>query len=88
MCSAIAAQQDATEGVFHGRGIVKAIEPATGAVTLAQDGIEGFSPARETTYLVQAPDVSEGLRPGETVEFTIDTSDYVVLRVNILNYDQ
>ena len=88
LCSAAAAQQDATEGVVHGRGIIKAVEPETGAVTLADEGIEGFTPAPEATYRVQAPEVSECLRPGDTVDFIIDTAHHVVLRVSILNYDQ
>ena len=86
LCSAAVAQQDATESVFHGRGIIKAVEPGTGAVTLAGEGIE--APAPETTYRVQAPELSECLRPGDTVDFTIDAAHHVVLRVSILNYDQ
>ena len=86
--SVAAAQQDVTEGVFHGRGIIKAVEPETGTVTLADEGIEGFTPAPEATYRVQAPEVSECLRPGDTVDFSIDTVHHVVLRVSILNYDQ
>ena len=88
LCSAAAAQQDAPEGMFHSRGIIKAIEPGTGAVTLADEGIEGRTLAPETTYRVQAPEVSECLRPGDTVDFTIDAAHHVVLRVSILNYDQ
>ena len=87
LCSAAAAQQDATEGEVHGRGIIKAVEPETGAVTLADEG-EGFTPAPEVTYRVQAPEVSECLRPGDTVDFIIDTAHHVVLRVSIISYDQ
>jgi len=88
LCSAATAQQDATEGVLYGRGIIKAVEPETGAVTFASEGIEGLTPTPETTYQVQAPEVSECLRPGDTVDFSIDTAHHVVLRVSILNYDQ
>ncbi len=88
LCSSAAAQQDATEGVFQGHGIVMAVEPATGAVTLAHDDIKGFTPAAETMYPVPAPDVSECLRPGDTVDFTIDAAKHMILGVNLLNYDQ
>jgi len=88
LCSAAAAQQDAIESVFHGRGIIKAVEPGTGEVTIAEEGIDGFAPASETTYRVQASEVSECLRPGDAVDFTIDAARHVVLRVNILNYDE
>jgi Cu/Ag efflux protein CusF len=87
LCSAAVAQQTANESVFHGHGIVKAVEPGTGAVTLAHDDIKDFAPARETMYSVRAPDVSECLRAGDTVDFTIDTAD-VILGVSLLNYEQ
>jgi hypothetical protein len=41
--------------------------------------------ALETMYRVRAPDVSECLRPGDTIDFTIDAAD-VILGVS-LNYD-
>jgi len=88
LCSVAAAQQNATEGVHHGRGIIKAVEPGTGAVTVAEEGIDGFTSASETTYRVQASEVSECLRPGDTIDFIIDSARHVVLRVSILNYDQ
>ena len=88
LCSAATAQQDASEGVFHSRGTIKAVEPGTGAVTVVEEGIDGSRPASETTYRVQASEVSECLRPGDTVDFTIDAARHVVLGVSILNYDQ
>ncbi len=88
LCSAAAAQQTEPEGVFHGRGIVRAVEPGSGAVTIAHDEIKGFMPAREMTYRVQAPQLSGCLRPGDTVDFTMDEAEHVVLEVNLLNYDQ
>jgi Cu/Ag efflux protein CusF len=87
LCSAAVAQQTATEGVFQGRGIIKAVDPVSGALTLAHDAIKGLAPALETTYRVRASDVSECLRPGDTVDFTIDTTD-VILGVSLLNYEQ
>lgn len=89
LCSAAAAQQTtATEGVLRVHGIVKAVEPGSGAVTLAQDEIKGFMPAMERTYRVQTPQHSECLRPGDTVDFTTDAAADVILEVNLLNYDQ
>jgi Cu/Ag efflux protein CusF len=87
-CSAAAGQQTATEGVLHGHGIVKAVERGSGAVTLTQDEITGFMPAMERTYQMQAPQLSGCLRPGDTVDFTMDAAEHVILDVNLLNYDQ
>ena len=87
LCSAAVAQQTATESVFHGHGMVKAVDPVSGAVTVAQDAIKGLAPALETRYRVRGSDVSECLRPGDTVDFTMDTAD-VILGVSLLNYEQ
>jgi Cu/Ag efflux protein CusF len=107
LCSAAAAQEadpqgwwrssslDAKKGVFHARGIVKAVDPGNGAVTLAHDAIEGLKPAMETVYRVQAPGLIKSLRPGDTVDFSIDASNFsidaleeVIIGVSLLNYDQ
>jgi Cu/Ag efflux protein CusF len=107
LCSAAAAQEadpqgwwrsssrDAKRGVFHARGIVKAVDPRNGAVTLAHDAIEGLKPAMETVYRVQAPELSRPLRPGDAVDFSIDASNFsidaleeVIIGVSLLNYDQ
>jgi Cu/Ag efflux protein CusF len=53
LCSVAAAQETATEGIFHGRGVVKAVDPGNGAVTLVHDDIEGLKPAMEVAYRVQ-----------------------------------
>ena len=107
LCSSAAAQeadprgwwrsssQDAKQGLFHARGIVKAIDPGSGAVTLSHDDIQGLKPAMETVYRVQEPALCKHLRPGDTVDFTVDASDFsmdaleeVIVGVNLLNYDQ
>jgi Cu/Ag efflux protein CusF len=88
LCSAAAAQQTAHEGVFQGHGVVRAVEPGTGAVTIAHDEIKGFMPATERMFRVQEPGLSECLRPGDTVDFSIDAAEQAIVRVNLLYYDQ
>jgi Cu/Ag efflux protein CusF len=88
LCSAAEAQQSSQEGVFQGHGVVKAVESGTGAVTIAHDEIKGFTPAMEMMYRVQEPKLSECLRPGDTVDFSIDAAEHTIVRVNLLNYDE
>jgi Cu/Ag efflux protein CusF len=88
LCSAAAAQETAQDGVFQGRGMVRAVEPATGAVTIAHDQIKGFMPAMEVMYQVQAPELSQSLRPGDTVDFSTDPVEHVIVKANLLYYDQ
>jgi len=39
-----AAEEIAARGIFEGHGVVSAIAPGTGALTLAHDDIKGFKP--------------------------------------------
>jgi Cu/Ag efflux protein CusF len=83
---AAAAQETAAKGIFHGHGIVKAVQSGTGALTLSHDEIKGFMPAMEMMYRVRAPEVSKGLAPGDTIDFTIDAARYVILDVKVVSH--
>jgi Cu/Ag efflux protein CusF len=82
------AQEIATKGIFEGHGIVKAVAPGTGALTLAHDDIKGFMPAMEMMYRVRAPEVSKDLQPGDTIDFTIDAAKYIILDVKLVSHAQ
>ena len=81
---AAAAQETASKGIFEGHGVVKAVAPKTGALTLAHDDIKGFMPAMEMMYRVRAPEISKDLKPGDEVDFTIDAEKYVILDVKLI----
>lgn len=68
-------------GVFHGFGIVKAIQARTGALTLDHEEIVGWMPAMEMMYKVKLPSVSKGVRIGERIGFDVDAKSYTILRV-------
>jgi Cu/Ag efflux protein CusF len=78
------AQETVAKGIFHGRGIVKAVATQTGAVALSHDEIKGFMPAMEMIYRVRAPEVSRDLRPGDIIDFTIDAAKYTILEVKVV----
>jgi Cu/Ag efflux protein CusF len=71
-------------GIFFGRGVVKAIAPGTGALTLDHDAIKGCMPAMEMMYRVESPDISRGLRPGDAIAFKIDGAKYVILEATVV----
>jgi Cu/Ag efflux protein CusF len=81
---AASAQETASKGIFEGHGVVKAVAPKTGALTLAHDDIKGFMPAMEMMYRVRTPDISKDLRPGDEVDFTIDAEKYVIVDVKLI----
>lgn len=80
------AQELAVTGIFHGHGIVKAVQPSTGALTLSHDDIRGFMCAMEMMFRVRAPEVSRDLRPGDTIDFTIDAAEYIILDAKLVSH--
>jgi Cu/Ag efflux protein CusF len=78
---AAAAQEMAVKGIFEGHGIVKAIAPGTGALTLSHGDIKGFMPAMEMMYRVASPELSRDLKPGDAVDFKIDAAKYLIVAV-------
>ncbi len=78
LAPAAQAETDAS-GVYHGVGIVKAIQPKTGALTLDHEDIVGFMPAMEMMYKVKSPALANGLKVGDRVEFDVDAKTYTIL---------
>jgi Cu/Ag efflux protein CusF len=73
--------QEATSGVFAGHGVVKAVQAATGVLTIQHDDIKGFMPAMEMMYKVKSTDLSKNLHPGDVIDFKIDASKYTIVEV-------
>jgi Cu/Ag efflux protein CusF len=79
------AQETAAKGVFHGVGVVKAIDRTTGALTLDHEAIVGFMEAMEMMYRVEPRELSAGLHVGDRVAFDIDAERYAIVGVRVLN---
>jgi Cu/Ag efflux protein CusF len=77
----VAYAQEATSGVFTGHGVVEAVQPGTGLLTIAHDDIKGFMPAMKMMYKVKTPDLARDLHPGEEIDFKIDAANYTVIEV-------
>jgi len=78
------AQQGEPEGIFRGVGVVKAIDAATGALTLNHEDIKGLMPAMEMMYRVDPRSLSEGLRPGDKIDFDVDAKTYTIRDVKLI----
>ena len=76
--------EEATSGLFSGHGVVTAVQPTTGALTIRHDEIKGFMDAMEMMYKVRSPDVSKDLRPGDEIDFTIDAAKYEILDARVV----
>jgi Cu/Ag efflux protein CusF len=81
-------QETPQAGLFHGHGVVRAIQPGTGALTLDHGDIKGFMPAMEMMYRVRSPELSKDLRPGDTVDFIVDAAKDDITEVKLVSHAQ
>ena len=84
--TAVLSQETTQASHFHGHGIVKAIQPGTGALTLDHDDIKGFMPAMEMMYRVRSTDLSKDLALGDTIDFTIDAAKDDITEVKLVSH--
>ncbi len=72
------------QGIFFGHGVVRAVEPRTGALTLDHGDIKGCMPAMEMMFRVANLNLSRTLRPGDAIDFTIDGGKFVILEATVV----
>ena len=78
-------QESAASGVFHGVGVVTAVDGAKGWLTLDHKAIDGFMGAMEMMYRVEPPRLTAGLKVGDRVAFDIDAGRYAIVGVKVLD---
>lgn len=75
---AAAAAEPAGEGaptaavVYHGRGVVKAVNREKGTVRISHEKIEGYMEAMTMDYLVKDASLLDSVRVGDGVDFTLE----------------
>ena len=77
-------EETGAAGIFFGYGVVEAVQPGTGAVTLDHDAIKGCMPAMTMIYWVATPELSRDLRPGDSIDFTLDGARYVIVETSVV----
>ena len=70
--------ENAEPGVFHGVGVVTAIDATSGALTLDHEEIKGLMAAMEMMYRVKSHDLSQGLSVGDRIAFDVDGTYTIV----------
>jgi Cu/Ag efflux protein CusF len=78
------AQMGEQDGLFHGVGVITAIDPTTGSLTLDHEEIKGLMPAMEMMYRVDPHSLSAGLRAGDTIDFAVDAKTYTIRGVKLI----
>ena len=80
-----AAPSGATGGpTVEGEGKVIAVVPASREIVLTHGEIKGFMDAMTMGYPIQPPSLLEGVQPGDTVRFTIDTEQKTIVKLEKL----
>jgi Cu/Ag efflux protein CusF len=81
---AIEAQATSQNGVFRGIGVVTDIHPATGSLTINHEEIPGFMAAMEMLFRVSPRTLSDGVRPGDKVEFWVEGKTYTIRDLRVI----
>jgi Cu/Ag efflux protein CusF len=83
----VQAQPGEPRKIFRGVGVVTAIEP-TGALTINHEPIEGLMPAMEMTFSVNPRTLSNGVRPGDRVAFSVEGKTYVIVGLKVVGHTE
>jgi Cu/Ag efflux protein CusF len=62
-------------------GKVVALVPENGEIVLEHNEIKGFMDAMTMGYKVGSPALLKSVKPGDTVQFTIDTEKRVIIKI-------
>jgi Cu/Ag efflux protein CusF len=79
------AQPGGSRKVFHATGIVTANEPA-GTLTINHEPIVGLMPAMEMMFKANPPSLTNGVRPGDKVEFSVEGKTFVLVGLKVLGH--
>ena len=68
-------------------GFVTAIE-SNGSLTINHEPIAGLMPAMEMKFSVNPPVLTDGVRPGDKVEFSVEGKTYVIRALKVVGHDR
>jgi Cu/Ag efflux protein CusF len=76
--------QQPSNGFYRGIGVVTAINPATGSLTINHQKIEGLMPAMEMLFQVDPRTLSDRVKPGDKVEFQLEGKTYTIRDIKVI----
>ena len=83
----VQAQPSEPGKMFRGVGIVTAIE-SSGSLTINHEPIAGLMPAMEMTFSVNPRALTNGVRAGDKVEFSMEGRTYVIRELKVVGHTQ
>jgi len=73
-------------GLFRGIGVVTDIHPATGSLTVNHEEIPGLMPPMEMLFRVNPRTLSDGVRPGDKVESSVEGKTYTIPDIRVVEH--
>ena len=73
--------------VYRAVGIVTATEPV-GSVTINHEPIDGLMPAMEMTFTAKPATLTNGVRPGDKVEFDVEGKTYAIVGLKVVGHTE
>jgi Cu/Ag efflux protein CusF len=75
-----------SNGRFHGIGVVTDMDRETGALTVNHQEIKGLMPAMEMLFNVDPRSLSDGVKPGDRIEFSVEDKTYTIRDLKVVEH--
>jgi Cu/Ag efflux protein CusF len=76
--------QEPSNGLYRGVGVVTAINPAKGSLTINHQKIEGLMPAMEMLFHLDPHTLSDRVKPGDKIEFQVEGKTYTIRDIKVI----
>ena len=74
----------AQQSLYRGLGVVTDVNPQTGSLTVNHEDIPGLMPKMEMLFRVEPRNLSEGVRPGDKIEFLVEAKTYKIRELKVV----
>ena len=75
-----------SKGLFRGIGVVTATDSTTGSLTVNHQEIGGLMPPMEMLFRVSPRSLSDGVRPGDKIEFQLENKTYTIRDLKVIEH--
>ena len=72
------------QSLHRGVGVVTDVNQETGSLTVNHEDIPGLMPKMEMLFRVEPRQLSEGVRPGDKIEFSVEAKTYKIRELKVV----
>jgi Cu/Ag efflux protein CusF len=72
------------QSLYRGVGVVTDVNQETGSLTVNHEDIPGLMPRMEMLFRVEPRHLSEGVRPGDRIEFSVEAKTYKIRELKVV----